>query len=441
MNLSRRNFLRGLLLTAGGLALSGCNSTTIKNTADKLSALGSCESAIEFPRQIVAADNGTGRTIMWQTKPNAFKGKVSVLLREVKSGQEARFTPTKETFTGGGETHDIYTSHVSGLNPGSRYEYAILHDSDGSEPRPLATDDGGSFECLIFPDSQSSDYSGWEKLAQGAAKRHPDTNLFINMGDLVDNGEQCSQWKAWFSSINGIIDRKIFIPVMGNHETYDLNWKVRRPRAYLANFAVPGNDSRIKYGDKDDTADFDRWYYSFDYGPAHFVVLNTQQQELAALTEDDSLSGALTRQQDEWLKKDLTSTDKRWKIVLMHRDVLRYGIHNRPERQPGIEDIGRHFMPLFEEFGVDVVLTAHLHTYRNRGRLYDFEPADRGPLYVLTGVAGNVRYPGLWIDHDLDRVTAPQPETDNYLTMKVTKDNITLECFLPDGTAIDKIVI
>lgn len=441
MNLSRRSFLRGLLLTAGGLAVSGCNPTKIKNAADKLSALGSCESAIEFPRQIIAADNRFGRTIMWQTTPNAFKGEVSVLLRDVRSGQEARFTAAKERFSDDGESHDIYTSRLSGLNPGSLYEYTVIHDGDSSQPRPLSTDGGGSFECLIFPDSQSSDYSDWEKLAQAAAERHPDAALFINMGDLVDNGEQCSHWKAWFSSLRGIIDKKAFVPVMGNHEMYDLNWKVRQPRAYLANFAVPGNNSRIKYGAEDAENDFDRWYYSFDYGDAHFVVLNTQQQELSALTEDGSLADALSRRQDEWLKNDLASTNKRWKIVLMHRDVLRYGIHNRPERQPGIEETGRHFMPLFEEFGINVVLTAHLHTYRNRGRIYDFAHADRGPLYILTGVAGNVRYPGLWIDHRLDKVTAPQPETDNYLTMQVTKDNITLECFLPDGASIDKIVL
>ena len=60
---------------------------------------------------------------------------------------------------------------------------------------------------------------------------------------------------------------------------------------------------------------------------------------------------------------------------------------------------------------------------------------------VLTGVAGNVRYPGLWIDHQLDKVIAPQPETDNYLTMKVSKDSLTLQCFLPDGTVIDKIML
>lgn len=99
-------------------------------------------------------------------------------------------------------------------------------------------------------------------------------------------------------------------------------------------------------------------------------------------------------------------------------------------------------MPLFDQLGIDIVFTAHLHTYRNRGHLYNNRPSEkRGPLYLLTGVAGNVRYPGLWIDHAYDRVTAPQPETDNYLTMAVTSDQLSITCYLPDGTVIDHVQV
>ena len=98
-------------------------------------------------------------------------------------------------------------------------------------------------------------------------------------------------------------------------------------------------------------------------------------------------------------------------------------------------------MPVFEEFGVDLVYTAHLHTYRDRGHLKDGKQNENGPLYILTGVAGNVRYPGLWEDHALDKVVVPQPETDNYITLEVDGDTLTSCCFLPDGTEIDRAVI
>ena len=126
----------------------------------------------------------------------------------------------------------------------------------------------------------------------------------------------------------------------------------------------------------------------------------------------------------------------------MHKDVLQYRIHGRPERAEGIdEDNGRVWMPVFDELGIDIVFSAHLHTYRNRGHIYGFEktPDKKGPLYILTGVAGNVRYPNLWVNHAFDEVVPPQPETDNYLTMEVGTDQIEVMCFLPDGAEMDRV--
>ncbi len=57
---------------------------------------------------------------------------------------------------------------------------------------------------------------------------------------------------------------------------------------------------------------------------------------------------------------------------------------------------------------------------------------------ILTGVAGNVRYPGLWVDHALDTYVAPQPETDNCLTLTADSAALSVRCFLPDGTQIDE---
>lgn len=95
-------------------------------------------------------------------------------------------------------------------------------------------------------------------------------------------------------------------------------------------------------------------------------------------------------------------------------------------------------MPLFDAAGIDLVLSAHLHTYRNRGHIKGFERSAEGPLYILTGVAGNVRYPGLWVDHALDTYVAPQPETDNYLTLTADSATLSVRCFLPDGAQIDE---
>jgi hypothetical protein len=377
----------------------------------------------QFLRQLITADAAHSRTIMWQAEDVLTNPAIEY---RVKGQTEAQMVAAQEDFfTDDGVKNNQYLAKLQELQADTDYEYRVVTDAAASDWHTLHTAGQGDFECLIFPDSQSSDYSDWKAIAQNAAERNPQAAFFINMGDIVDNGEDHTQWQAWFHGVNGIIDRIPFVPMMGNHETYDQKWKVRLPEAYLHYFVVPENNSR----------DFSRYYYSFDYGDVHFMVLNSQWDE----TED--FKPGLMAEQLNWLREDAGRSRKKWKIVLVHKDVLQYRIHKRPERQEGISEVGKNFMPLFDELGIDIVFSAHLHTYRNRGHIKNFKRDSQGPLYILTGVAGNVRYPGLWIDHKLDEVVAPQPETDNYLTMQVTDKEITVKCFLPDGQEIDRVTV
>ena len=422
--MTRRNFLKALI--GGGLLLGGgaflSKGVWYRQAANGMRKLGS-DLDYQYLRQVIAADPASASTIMWQSASTLSTPKVEYR----RQGQEATeaVSASEDFFTDDGVTNYQYVAKLAGLAPAAAYEYRLVSADSASQWQPLHTAGEEGFQCLIFPDSQSSDYSDWEHLAQDAARRNPESAFFINMGDIVDNGEDHTQWQAWFHAVDGIANHMPFVPVMGNHETYDQNWKVRLPEAYLRYFDVPENGSR----------DFARYYYSFDYGPVHFMVLNSQWGE----TED--FKPGLREEQIEWLRNDVQQSTKKWKIVLIHKDVLQYRIHNRPERQEGISDVGEAFMPLFEELGIDIVFTAHLHTYRNRGHIRGARHDSSGPLYILTGVAGNVRYPGLWIDHALDERVAPQPETDNYLTMDVTKERIVIKCFLPDGQEIDQVEV
>ena len=418
--ISRRKFLRGMLggclLLAGGAAFA--KSTFYRQASNQLKSLSS-DSSAQYLRQIITYDSTASRCIMWESeKPLSMP---QLEYREKDAKEIHTISASDASFSDDGQEHYQYAAEISSLPGGTEYEYRTADGNEKSDWHLLKTDAGGSFKALIFPDSQSSDYTDWELLAQDAAKRNPDAAFFVNMGDIVDNGEDHTQWEAWFHGVAGIIDRIPFVPVMGNHETYDQNWDVRLPLAYLNYFIVPENQS----------AQFSRYYYSFDYGDVHFIVLNSQWDET------DDFKQGLKEEQQAWLRRDAAGTDKKWRIVLIHKDVLQYRIHQRPERKEGFSDVGEAFMPLFDELSIDIVFTAHLHTYRDRGHIYNFKRNATGPLYILTGVAGNVRYPGLWVDHALDETVAPQPETDNYLTLEASRDHLSVRAFLPDGTEID----
>lgn len=437
---TRRTFLK---LAGGGLLalVAGCGSAPkaavekARAAAEPLSRpikkavrslTGDTSLDAEHIRQMITRDSKTSRTVMWHS--DEAQDGAEVAWRVAGSDECETVPATSDYYDDDGQAIYLHSAHIEGLSAGQRYEYRLIAGEEGTEWMTMETDSGGDFTALIFPDTQCSDgYITWREVAEAAALSTPEANFFINMGDLVDNGEDHNQWNQWLDGAESMLTRIPLAPIMGNHETYTIDWQTRLPRAYLALFDVPGNGS----------GEFDRYYYSFDYGDVHFIALNTQENEI------DEHKGGLIDEQLLWLRRDLAATKKKWKVVLMHRDVLQYRINGRPERQEGISEDGAIFMPIFDEYDVDVVLTAHLHTYRDRGHLFDFKPSDggRGPLYVLTGVAGNVRYPGLWIDHAFDRVTAPQPETDNYITMRATRDELNFKCFLPDGTVIDDVSV
>ena len=418
--ISRRTFIR-LLMGGGTLLLGGkllLGSPSYRNVTNRMRSMSS-DAHAKHVRQLITKDSRTSRCIMWQAESALSAPQLEY---RHKGSDKLETVPAEDiSFQDDGQDNHQYSVKLQNLAAGEEYEYRIVDGDAKSEWRSLLTERGNAFKALIFPDSQSADYSGWEELAQAAAERNPDAAFFVNVGDIVDNGEDHSQWHAWLYAVEGIVDRIPFVPVMGNHETYSREWKVRLPESYLNLFEVPENGSR----------EFERYYYSYDYGNVHFVVLNTQWDE----TEE--FKQGLLEEQLSWLRQDVKASRKKWRIAFLHKDVLQYRIHNRPERKEGISDIGENFMPVFDELSFDIVFTAHLHTYRDRGHIHDFRHDERGPLYILTGVAGDVRYPGLWVDHALDKVIAPQPETANYLTLEVDENQLSVRCFLPDGTEID----
>lgn len=425
-----------LIIICIALLFAGCGSVQ-KDVAGSDSSIG-----VQFVRQIVAEDNATCRTIMWQSQvrqdysveyrlkcignngvehDTVKKASDKVGTVFTKAATECSFKEAKTDYL-------QYQVQLQGLQPNSIYEYRIVTAKSKGTWHSIKTDNDKGFTALIFSDSQSSDYSGWQQLARAAQQRHKESELYINMGDLVDNGQDGSQWRAWLNSVEPFSADIAFAPVIGNHEAYSLEWKMTPPKAYINLFAVPENG----------LPEYKRQFYSFDYGPVHFTVLDTNFHE-AQGWQPQLLADEL-----RWLEQDLANSKARWKIVLQHRDIFMYAFSKesgRPERATFFLDFSRQLMPLYEKYKVDVVLSAHLHTYRRRMPLRNFAPAEDGITYILTGVAGNVRYPKLWGDFAWDAARAPQPETANYMTLEVSQEKLLFRAFLPDGKRFDEIEI
>lgn len=102
--------------------------------------------------------------------------------------------------------------------------------------------------------------------------------------------------------------------------------------------------------------------YSFDNGPAHFLILDNSGYV--------NLSDPKMR---EWIERDLHASRAPWKFVCCHAP----GFHASREHYP--EQKMRLLAPLFESCGVDIVFAGHVHNYQRSVPLR-FTPASPKPL-------------------------------------------------------------
>ena len=138
------------------------------------------DSESRYIRQIVAKDNSTSRTIMWQSdssEPDAV-----IEYRLVGSDDIKTLSATDTAFTDDGSTTYIHEGTITDLTPDTKYEYRVGYSTDRrSNWYSLETAGAGEYEVLIYPDSQSGDYSGWEQIVKNSAKRNPHASRSISI--------------------------------------------------------------------------------------------------------------------------------------------------------------------------------------------------------------------------------------------------------------------
>jgi hypothetical protein len=264
---------------------------------------------------------------------------------------------------------------------------------------------------------QGNSYKLWQRTLQIAYERNRDAAFMMNIGDLVDIGLNYDQWDDWFQAGHGVIDTMVIMPVMGNHETYTTEWKIAEPLLYTGFFRLPKNGPAALQGK----------VYSFDYGDAHFSILDSQLQE-----EAEWIPEMLTLQQ-EWLERDLAGANKRWKLVFIHRPLY----HNRPSA--GDEDLRDALAPLFERYDVDVVFSGHDHIYARsypivRGKWTD--ETGVGPVYITTGRSGKKTFARAQ-QKNWNAMFYNPLEQPNYLVIEVSDHNLQIKAFKLNGEVID----
>lgn len=153
-------------------------------------------------------------------------------------------------------------------------------------------------------------------------------------------------------------------------------------------------------------------YYDFIKGPVHFFMLDSDREEPDGITPDS--------QQGIWLRKGLAASTSVYNVVVLHHAPYSSGWHGSSEymRWP------------FKEWGADVVLAGHDHTYERL--LVDGLP------YFVNGIGGGEIY-------RFENIL-PQSQSrfnGDYGAMRVEASSLYMRfrMFTRSGTLVDEYVI
>jgi 3',5'-cyclic AMP phosphodiesterase CpdA len=387
------------------------------------------------------SDPKTTQTITWRTATAVANGIVEIspgMGDKNASATSKTFTAQLETLQSSLGNMNLFSATLTGLKPGMIYNYRV---GDGSNWSPMSTfvteqAEVKAFKFLIFGDSQSGnannpEYGPWKTTAQNAFAANPDARFFINVGDLVEDGQNYLHWNNWYLACTNLLHKIPAMPAQGNHETYNTGWlppsgSASEPYEFVHQFKVPQNGPTGLKGQ----------VYSWDYGNVHFAVIDSQSEEEAADTIRFSGTSFLDRQK-AWLDNDLKSTKQPWKIVIFHKTPY----YNKATRTNEI--IKAAFTPIIDKYHVDVVFNGHDHgisrTYPMKNDTFAATPA-AGTIYYVTGRSGNKYYTDLsrkvWDQYFYDSVDMP-----SYTVAQVKGNTLTLTAYKQNGTVLDTYTI
>lgn len=298
------------------------------------------ESKLYEPRQIILTWQNSPQTTMTITWRTDQKGEKSIayfssdenLAIDDYKHQEA------ETFTFEETAAWIHSVELTGLNPGETYWVVVQTDEQGSEKFSFRTAPAESADLVFVVGSDAqhlrTQMDVIREIFRKAAQEDPD--FFIYSGDFVNAELSDLEWDLFFDLWDELMitdeGRRIpLIPAIGNHEVV----AGYGGRKELAVFYY----NRLKLPEPEK-------YHVLQFGP-----------DLTIISLDSNHTSPIDGEQLSWLESTLEEyQDSKW-IVVHYHDGAWWGNDSMRAK------LRSKWIPLFEEYGVDLVHNGHSHGY------------------------------------------------------------------------------
>jgi hypothetical protein len=279
-----------------------------------------------------------------------------------------------------GEAVFTYHARVGSLEPSTRYAYEVLHD--GSAPVPGTFRTGPRGRSGRFRFTSFGDHAIPAPVGDGSGPHSPNAGYVVTAVERLDplfhllNGDLCyanssdqpvATWTSYFANITRSARYRPWMPTPGNHENEAGNGR-QGYLSYQTRFDLPGNGAQAFSGN----------WYAFTVGPVRIVALNNddvclQDGGFSGLRRDNVpgyrangfdpyISGYSGGLQRRWLERELAAAsqdeDIDWIVVFMHQVAMSSAHFNGADL-----GIRQHWLPLFDKYGVDLVLAGHEHHF------------------------------------------------------------------------------
>ncbi|WP_157060575.1 purple acid phosphatase family protein [Pantoea sp. A4] len=387
---------RRRLLTAAGIATGGLLTTSFNAMAEQgESALASHAVALPQPGGEHApvsglhiqfgADASSEVVVSWHTlqpvsQPQVILGRPDGSFEKVVSAEMKHYVDGKSKQT-------VYAWHakIAGLQANTAYLYAALHEGAAPEFGTFRTSPCGR-QKLTFTSfgDQGTPTLGRLVEVQTVHEGKPSSaikSIYINdnlgspaAGDTtlgverltplfhLFNGDLCyanlaedrvrTWWDFWNNNTRSARNRP-WMPSPGNHENELGNGPIGY-RAYQTYFSLPEaeNQTEVTHG----------LWYSFTAGSVRVIAI--ANDDVCYQDAGDSyVRGYSEGQQKAWLEKALAAARADagidWVIVCMHQVAI-----STADKFNGADlGIRQEWLPLFDKYGVDLVVCGHEHHY------------------------------------------------------------------------------
>ena len=292
----------------------------------------------------------------------------------------------------------IHSGVMSGLRPECFYEYKVgdgifwseIFVFSGRTPDYQAPFDTSQVEFIVLGDWGTRKNGQYTRhvLSQQAKIRNFDAVLHVGdmAYDLYD--ELGAVGDTWLNMVEPVAAYYAYMTLPGNHEIH------HNFTHYKARFGMPYNQANNGTS----------YFYSFDMGPAHIIMMNT---ECYIYNEPTVVETQLN-----WLLNDLKQANlnrqlRPWLIVLSHHPLY-CSVNWRIPLLKNNGDCGvdtlflqKQLEDIFYNNSVDLYFQAHVHNYEREGPIYknqtvpsEFDGANihvgpKAPIYITNGNAGN----------------------------------------------------